>query len=141
MRQGDTYLACELCWLVHCSEELFRLVPLDVSHFSEIKKADCWAAPDNPVTVVLRSVSNCLFHLSLQNDRCVRKRCLKPLLCSNFTQPCTNSPDYFHKPKPTQQTYLFACDRVPHQCKIHQLLKPRQRIQICELRNPVLREN
>lgn len=35
-------------------------------------------------------------------------------------------------------TYLFACNRVPYQRQIHQVLEPRQRIQVGQLCDPVL---
>jgi hypothetical protein len=38
-------------------------------------------------------------------------------------------------------TYLFRRNRVAHQRQIHQRLESRQRVQICQLRNPVLGKN
>lgn len=41
----------------------------------------------------------------------------------------------------TPCTYLFVCDRVAHQRQIHQLLEAAQRVQIHQLRQPVLRKD
>jgi hypothetical protein len=57
MESRKKYLASEICRFFGGPKELFRLLALDISHLGKIEVANRWAAPYNPIAVVLRRVS------------------------------------------------------------------------------------
>lgn len=55
--KDTTCLARELCRLLCGSKQLNSLLALDVTDFTKVQKANSRTAPDDPISIVLPSVS------------------------------------------------------------------------------------